>query len=238
MLENETPTSPEETPETPTPTPTAEPAGQEPAPATEAPAAPALEDTADYWKKRHAESSREAQVLLGKNKELEERTAQLTKQHTPTEQELRDAYPTWDSMLPHEQQLARENFGLKRTVSGMSSKVATIEARQAWERDLKKATKTFPALKGREDEFEEFVMKPAHRSTPIDVLAKAFLSDTAVPTPPTPAAPRPGVERGSGGPKDAPKPKKISLEDAKKLRETNFEEYRRQTALGNIDDDI
>jgi hypothetical protein len=240
MSDPNMPTSPEETPENPAPTTNQDPVVGEPAPAPEQPEAPETrpEDTVDYWKNRHAESSRENQVILGREKEKDARIEQLTKQHPPTDTELREAFPEWEQMLPHEQRLAKENLALRRSLSGVGNDLAEVKARQAWDSDLKKATKAFPTLKGKEDDFEAFVMKPAHRTTPIEVLAKAFLSDT----PPPPAAPvqgRPGVQRGNAGPKDLPSTKKMTAIEAGELRKSNFAEYKRQLDAGNIDlDDV
>ena len=237
MPEETLPTSHGETPEAPAPSTTEEPAAEAAAPSPE-PAAPERkpEDTVEYWRNRHAESSRENQVILGREREKDARIEQLTKKASPTEQELRESFPEWDQMLPHERRMAAGQLAADRKATAAEETVARLQAERAWEKDLKKAARTFPALSGREDEFEAFVMRPSHRTAPIDVLAKAFLSDSPAPQP-APAA-RPGVERGSGGPKELPARKKLSADDAKRLRETNSDEYKRQVAADNIDFDV
>jgi hypothetical protein len=47
----------------------------------------------------------------------------------------------------------------------------------------------------------------------------------------------PGLENGTGGPRQAPKPKKMPIEEAAKLRETNYREYKRLLEAGQIETD-
>jgi hypothetical protein len=239
------PSSEQEKLENPTPPTNQDPAGGNPAPAPASPSPSAdaekeaLRQENDRLKQDYANSTKEAQILIEKNKQSEARVKELTTQYTPTEQELRAAFPEWDNLLPHEKRLATENLGLKRSIAAQQNTLAELQADRMWEKDLKKAVKAFPALSGREDEFEQFVMKPSHRGVPVETLAKSFLFDPKAPeaTPPAPT-PRTGPERGSGGPKADPTPKKITPEEAKVLRETNYPEYKRQLELGNIDLDI
>lgn len=238
MLETTPPTSPVETPVVdPTVVPQPEPATPSPEPAPQ-PVNP--EDTAEFWKNRYSESTREAQLLIEQNKLKEQQINQLTKPHDPTESELRAAYPEWEQMLPTEQRLARENFSLKQSHASIQQTTAELTAEVRWSKDLKTLKKKtdFAALAGKEDDFEEYVFKPNHKGIPLETLARSFLFGVTTPAAaPAPAAP-PTAERSSGGPKPDGKPKKLSIEDARTLRQTNYQEYKRQLDAGNIDDEI
>lgn len=186
-------------------------------------------------------SSREAQILVAQIKEKDAQIVKLTTPHAPTDDDLRAAYPEWEQMLPTEQRLARENFSLRRGLASTQQTQAEIQAELRWEKDFKKLLKQtdFTGLKGREDEFEEYVFKPSHKGVPTETLARSFLFGTQpVPPAPSPKNSPPTGERSSGGPNPGTGKKKLTLEEAKVLRENNFEEYRRQLTAGNIEDDI
>ena len=202
----------------------------------------ALQAELEKVKADYGASSREAQVLIEQIKAKDAQISQLTTPHNPTDDDLRAAYPEWDSMLPTEQRLARENYSLRKGQANTQKSVAELQAEIAWGKDLKKLLKKpdFAGLKGREDEFEEYVFKPHHKGIPTETLARSFLfglTPTAAAAP-APAPSAPTGERGSGGPPPTSSKKKLTLEEAKTLRETTFEEYRRQLAAGNIDDEI
>ena len=178
------------------------------------------------YEKKFKESSREAQILASQLDEERKRNKPLTTD--PTEQELRALYPEWDTFTASDKAFAKENLTLKRTAEANAREIAEIRAEKAWEKDLANAVKTFPALKGKEDDFEKFVMKPTHKGTPIETLARAFLNDPTKPVEPAkPADPPPkgGMERPGGGPQHAPKPKLLTGDELKVLRETDNKAY-------------
>lgn len=241
MTQEQTPTSPEETPEIETPTPNQEPVIPEKTepenPENPAATQPNPEDSVEYWKKRHAESTREAQILLEKNKQSDARIAELTKPHSPTDSELRQEYPEWDSMLPHEKKLATDNLAMKRELTATKSTTAQILAEKAWEKDLKTTLKKFPGLKGKEEEFEAFVFKPTHQGVSVEVLAKSFLFDTSTPPAPTPKA-APTGERSSGGTPPGPAKKKYSAEQMRDLRKSDYRKYKEIVDSGEYEEEL
>jgi hypothetical protein len=201
-----------ETPETPQ---------ENPQPA-DPPAAPAPQ--VDYETK-FKESARENEVLRAKIAESDQRAKSLT--INPTEQELRDLYPDWDNMLPSEKTLARNTLTTQRQAEKTSRELAEMRAEQAWQKDLKNAVKTFPALKGREEDFEAYVFKPTHKGVSIEALAKAFLYDATKDAPPAAPTPQAGLERGGTGKQDVrPKPKLLTAQELKNLREKDHRAYK------------
>jgi hypothetical protein len=205
-----------------------------PNPEPERPEPPSQPPAPDYEKK-FSESSRENQILQSQLRDKDARIEQLTKQNTPTDSELRESFPEWDQMLPHEQRAARKQLALERSNAALQHELAEIKARQAWDKDLKNAVKAYPGLKGREDDFEKFVMKPTHRTTPIEVLAKAFSAD-ATPETPDPQTPRPGPQRGSGGPKTLEKGPKWTANQQLEIQRNDPKKYREMLLAGEFDD--
>src|SRR4051812_39958549 len=99
--------------------PQPDPANGQPDPGTPNPAptadeVAALQAELERVKNDYGASSREAQLLVEQIKQKDAQIEKLTASHDPTDSELRNAYPDWDSMLPTEQRLARENFSLKK----------------------------------------------------------------------------------------------------------------------------
>jgi hypothetical protein len=199
-----------------------------PAPAAPTPAAPVIEEP-DY-KKKFTESAREAQILASQLEAERARNQSLTPKD-PTEEELRGIYPDWDLMSATEKTFAKRTLATEQISKQALRENAEMRAAQAWEKDLKKATKTYPDLKGREDEFEAFVFKPTHKGVSIEVLAKAFLHDatktvdTPAPAPAPSPAPTP-MERGGTGRQDPVKPTKLTAEELGALRKSDYKAYK------------
>lgn len=192
-------------------------------------------------KQDYGASTREAQLLVEKIKQKDAQIEQLTKPHDPTDAELMAAYPDWDSMMPSEQRLARELMIERRARAGLQQTTAEIQAEVRWAKDVKKLVKQpeFSGLKDRLDEFEEYVFTPRHKGIALDVLAKSFLFGSTPPPTPAPAAPAaPTAERGTPNANPPATKKKLTAAEGAALRKNNFEEWRTQVKLGNIETDI
>lgn len=219
------------------------PANEPPTPEPNAEVA-ALRAELEQVKKDYGASSREAQLLIEQIKQKDAQIEQLTKPHDPTDAELKAAYPEWDSMMPSEQRLARENLALKRSVANTQQTTAELQAEIRWGKDLKSLVKKdefkdhADRLKG--DDFEDYVFKPHHKGVALDVLARAFLfgSTPAAPAQPATTPPAPTAARGTPHSNPPAAKKKLTIEEGAALRKTNFEEWRRQVAAGNIETDI
>jgi len=206
----------------------------EPAAPPVAPPAPPID-----YEEKFKQSSREAQVLA---EQLEQEKQRKSKPLTidPTEQELRDLYPDWDTFLPSEKLFAKKNLTLERTVLATNQSVAAMQAEQAWQKDFKNVVKAFPQMAGREEEFEKFVFKPTHRGVSVEALAKAFLYDATKDMPPTPPTPPPqgGLERGGTGPQEPPKQKGLTAAELGALRNNDYPAWQRYIASHDIPDDL
>lgn len=225
--------NPEEEPTAPTP---------EPPPAPTAPVVPPVEE-------RYRQSTSEAMILHGQKKGLEETIKKLTSEDTPTEAELLTEYPEYKTYNAVTQKLMRDTLENKKRQIRLNFQLIEQEARGRLEADVKAVTRQakYAALKG-DEKFEEFVLQPKHQGVDIETLADAYLVRTGKIQPPdatsnaAPAAstPKPssGIPRGSGGPRTPMKSKKITLEEARSLRETNYREYQRQLMAGNIESEI
>jgi hypothetical protein len=239
-----TPVAAPEQPETPIEEPEA-PTGQQPeAPAAPAPAAPAVPSLDE----RYRNSSSEAIILNSKNKSLEDTLTKLTSEDTPTDPELLAEYPEYAQYNAVTQKLMRETLGNKKRQMRINLTLIEQEAERKWQADLRGITRKPEYSSLRQDEkFEEFVFQPKHKGVDIQTLADAYLVRTgraqpaAAPIPPanpSPAQPSPGLPRGSGGTRTPNKPAKITLEQAKVIRETNYKEYMRLIRANLIETDV
>ena len=226
--------TPDTTPEPEPPKPVAE-TVVEPEPA------PEVKPEPDY-KEKFAAETKENIVLYAKSKKITEAIDQANQTEMPTDEELAEKYPDWDIMddiqkrLIRESELSTKRFAIIhdatkefRDIDAWNTKVDTFLT------DPKTITDN-PGLEGKEDSFRSFAIKPSRRGNDLDVLVGAFLynMDVAKKT----ETPKKGqmFETGSGGPNEPAKPKsdKISLAEAKSLRETNYSKYKELLIAGKI----
>ena len=177
--------------------------------------------------RKFAESTREAQILAAKNKQLEER-------HNisqPTEDDLRKAFPTFDYMTDTEKDLARGTYLAKVSADEARADKRERDAEAQWNREIESFVITDPKLQGREDEFKKFANKKTHKGAPLDVLKAAFLYEVPATVP---KAAAPGLESGSGGPRE-PVAKGMKPEDLAALRKTDYRAYQEYVQNNDID---
>lgn len=114
----------------------------------------------------------------------------------------------------------------------LDSKIAALEAEiQATraERELSKVQTTYPMLKDKSEEFEQYrAENPGMR---LDVAAKAFLAENDLLEP---IKPRKGLESGSGGGARAPVSTGMTPEEIDALRVNNYNEYARRIRAGTL----
>jgi len=194
------------------------------------------------YKQKFVDSQKEAILLNERNRIKDSRIEQLTKQDTPTDEAMRQLYPDWDTF----NDIAKKAY-IK--VEEANLRQARLEARQQeiddrlkldeQVEDILENPKFLSKLKGREADFKRFAKKKENRGISGEILAQAFLfdaSDDEAPAVEHKPNLSPGLERGNGGPRQAPKPKKLSLEDAANLRKTNYKEYMRLLNAGMIEE--
>lgn len=229
----------QETPQTPT---VEEPEGTQPeGPRNEQ--APPQQPQVDY-KDKFVQSQREAILLNARNQQKDAQLSKLTSKDTPTDDEMRSLYPWWDDSNVddstrdfYKEQVAKDKR-IKATETLAQTALQKLEFSEKLDDFVDEPPQEFSKLQGREAEFKRFAKRKDNIGLPLDVLAKAFLFDAAedAPAPHVPVK-TPGLENGNGGPRQAPKPQKLSLEDASKLRVSNYNEYRRLLNAGMIDEE-
>ena len=204
---------------------------------------PQADPSKELYKKKFSESSREAQKLNAKNRVINKALIEAEDSPEPTEADLVKEFPDWELMSDTEKTFAKETVisrNWRTTISKAKEQATKIEK---WNDSVEeyiddpKTLIDIPALEGKEAEFREFATREENNSVPFKTLVGAFLYENS-----TKKVQHKGrmFENGSGGPNDKPQPKsgKISLEDARKLRETNYDKWKEYHANNLIDYDI
>src|SRR3990167_880715 len=220
-----------------------EPIPSEPAPSVpsaDEPVEPAPEPEVDY-KKKFAESSREAQKIAAKNKVLNKAVEEAAELDEPTEEELQREFPDWELMDEGTRKMARmtltstKRFELVHKATEIGIKI------EKWGESVDKFVEDpatlidNPDLEGKQDEFRTFANYTGNHGTDLKTLVSAFLYEENKKV--RPANKGAMFETGSGGPNDKPKPKsdKISMADAEVLRKTDYNKWREFLKAGKID---
>jgi hypothetical protein len=191
-------------------------------------------------KEKFVASQRESILNAERVKVRDSRIEQLTKQDTPTDEAMRQLYPEWDQLDDYNKRVLVRQETIAMQQARTLAKQQELDDRLKLEDQLETVIEDpkFSKLKGREAEFKRFSMKPANRGINAEVLAQAFLFDASEDAPTAPAPRTEALPQGSGGPRDPLKPKKISIEEAKKIRETDNKRYMELAKAGMIDDEV
>jgi len=192
------------------------------------------------FKKKFTESTREAQVLHAKNKKLREVMTTAGKISEPTEEELAKEFTDWDVMSDFEKKMARETMLSTRRFAAIEEANKEFDDIDAWGEKVDgyvadpKTLADNPELDGREDEFKTFATKPSRRGVDFEDLVPAFLFSIEKSAKPKNKGAM--FETGTGGPNDKSKAEdgKISVDEARELRETNYKEYRKLTKADKV----
>lgn len=116
----------------------------------------------------------------------------------------------------------------------MAKELLQLKEKAKWEEDMSRARKQFPDLGDKEAEFKEYAYK-FPKSVDIEVLAKSFLFDQKPEVKPViePTISAKGLEKPTGGSRQSPVPE-MSLDDVKRLRETQPRLYEKMIMEGKI----
>lgn len=204
---------------------------------------PELQPEAPDYRQKFVESQREAILQNERLKQKDAHISKLTTKDTPTDEEMRSLYPEWDNLDDYNKRVLTHTRQAEKRAIAAEERANALEESRRFEDSLEDFTETppdeFKGLKGKETEFKRFAKRKVNVGLPLDTLAKAFLFDIKDEiTPEHKPVLTPGLENGNGGPRTAPKPKKLSLEEASNLRKTNYREYMRLVKAGMIDDEI
>lgn len=180
------------------------------------PTAPAVD-----YEKKFKDSQRENDLLRDANQQRERTEQESTKE--PTDSDLKTAFPEWDTLSDFEKKIARDNLVTKRLASSAVKTTQELTSERAWNTSIELAVSSDPALQGKEHAFRQFALQPKYRGASMELLVSAFLQKN--PVAPTTTTPKPGLERGSGGPRTPEKPKLLSATDLATLRKTDEKAY-------------
>lgn len=194
------------------------------------------DDEKDELKKKVAASTRESQRLL-KNVKAFESAVDVPE---PTEEELVAENPEWDTMSSFEQKMAKKTLWNDKRFAALGEVTKQSKDLERWQGlvhkfvDNPQSMIDHPELEGKQEEFEFFATAPNRINMNYEDLVAAFLYNRN-----KDIKPKKGkmFETGTGGPNNKAKSKngKLSLEQGRQLRNSNYEEWKRQNNAGNIE---
>jgi len=197
----------------------------------------------ELYKKKFSESSKENQKIYAKNRVINKALADAEDVPEPTEEELQVEFADWDVMSDTERVFAKETVisrNWRKTIAQAKEQATRIEKWNESVEDFVSDPVTLtdnPELEGKTEEFKAFATEEANNSVPFKLLVSAFLHDHTTNKPNNKGR---MFERGSGGPNDKPQPKdgSITLEEGRKLRETDYNRWKELLAAGKIKSDL
>lgn len=198
------------------------------------------EEVKQQLKQKLSASARENQRIYAKNRVINKALADAEDVPEPTEQELVSEFKDWELMSDVEKSLAKETVISRRwrqTIAQAKEQATKIEKWNESVEEFVSDPQTFidnPELEGKADDFREFATADTNNSVPMNILVSAFLHEQSSGKTPNKGS---MFESGSGGPNEKPTPKsdKLSLEEARKLRETDYTKYKEYLSAGKID---
>ena len=197
----------------------------------------------ELLKKKLSASARENQKIYAKNRVINKALTEADDIPEPTEEELVREFADWDVMSDTEKTFAKETIisrNWRKVIADAKDQASKIEK---WTDSVDtfvedpKVLLDNPDLEGKTNEFREFALQEANNSVPFNILVSAFLHNHSTNKPNNKGK---MFEKGSGGANDKPKPKdgKISLDEARKLRETDYNKWKEYNNAGKIDYDL
>ena len=201
------------------------------------------EETKEKLTKKLSASARENQKIYAKNRVMNKALADAEDVPEPTEQELAIEFSDWDVMSEVEKTLARETVisrNWRKVIAEAKNQATKIEK---WNESVEtfvddpKTLVDNPDLEGKTEEFRAFAIDEANNSVPFNILISAFLHEHAKNKPVNKGR---MFEKGTGGPNDKPQPKdgSITLEEGRKLRESNYDLWKEKLNAGLIKSDL
>lgn len=201
---------------------------------------PEEKERPEKLKEKLSASARENQKIYAKNRVITKALADAEDVPEPTAEELQAEFTDWDVMSDTEKTFAKETVVSRRwreTIAKAKEQASKIEK---WNEtvdefvDNPASLVDNPELEGKTDEFKEFATQEANNSVPMKILVSAFLHENS-----SGRTPNKGrmFEKGSGGPNDKPQPKsdKLTLEESRKLRDTDYNKWKEYLKAGKIE---
>jgi len=198
----------------------------------------------DKKDKKLKASSREAQILYHRNKQVQEAIEKASQLPAPTDEQMMSEYEDWDVMSDFEKKMARESEANKQRIQAITDVSKGFKDLEEWQTkidtyvDNPEVLISNPALEGRIEDFKDFATKPTRRGVDFEILVSSFLYQ--IDTSKTPKKKSSMFPKGTGGHNKQPKPKsnKITIEQGRALRTSNYSEYKRLLNAGQIESDF
>lgn len=199
-----------------------------------------LKDEVEEKEKKLSASARENQKIYAKNRVINNALAEADEIPEPTEEELQSEYKDWDLASDFEKISLKEALISKRWRSKISEAKEQATKIEKWNDSVEEFVddpKTLidtPELEGKTEAFKQFAQDEANNSVPFKILVSAFLHDNSINKKSNKGR---MFERAKGGSNERPQLKngKISLEEARVLREKNYPKYKEKLEAGLID---
>lgn len=191
-------------------------------------------------KKKLSASAKENQKIYAKNRIINKALAEAEDIPEPTEQQLQAEFKDWDIMSETEKVFAKETVVSRQWRQAISKAKEQTTKIEKWSDSVDEFVDdpaTFidnPGLEGKTNEFKEFATQEENNSVPMKILVSAFLHDNS-----SGRTPNKGrmFEKGSGGPNNKPQPKndKLTIEEARRLRDTDYNKWKEMLKAGKIE---
>ena len=193
------------------------------------------------WEKKFRASSREAQLMGYKNKELNKAIEDAAALATPTDEEMKKVHAKWDELDDFQKSLARDNELNKRKFNLITNATAKFKQVDDWTNKVNdfvtnpQTLINHPLLEGKEDLFRDFASKESRRNLDFDDLVLAFRGEIAA-NPPANHQGQQMFETGGNRAPTPPQPKddRLSPSEGEALRKTDYKKYVQLLKAGKI----
>lgn len=196
---------------------------------------PPEKKSADF-KELYKGSTQEAMILKNKNEKFSSAVEEAKKIEV-TDEDLKAAYPTvsdWEKVDPLQRQLMKESLTNKRRFDKVGEVYEETQRVTEWAGKTKTWLESednlnaFPQLRGREDDFATFCLKPSRVGADFEELVRSFSYDLKS------TKHKGSLFHSGGGGDKAPEKKQLSSENVKWLRENRPKKYRELLMAGKL----
>lgn len=194
------------------------------------------------YKKKFSDSSRESLILYEKNKKMAEVIEKAGQDIEVTEEELKTEYPDWEDMTQLEQKLAKKDLIREKQMGALKEATREFRDIEVWNKktdefmaDPETMIK-FPELEGKEEDFKAFSAKSTHRGVDFAVLVSSFMYEEGKKQVKHKGGMMPTGSAGTE--KSKPKSNKLSVEESRRLRTTDYKQYLELLKKGKIAEEV
>jgi len=203
------------------------------------------EEEKQRLKDKLSASARENQKIYAKNRVINDALIQADELPEPTDEELSKMpeFKDWDIMSDTERLLAKETVisrNWRKVISKAKEQATKIEK---WNKSVEEFVDNpqtlidNPELEGRLDGFKTFASTEENNSVPMKILVSAYLHESSKGKPVNKGS---QFETGSGGANEkmVNTGGKLTIEEGRKLRETDYGKWKEMLSAGKISQDF